>query len=334
MIDRPKALALWFVVYLIVAVAASAAPAAAERVRVKLDGPIRGEHAIFFVARDKGYLKSEDVEMVVEEGGPALNTLLLLGRSRFEFGFTDLPSLIVARAQGLPVQALAVVNQTSPLALVALKGTGLTKPQDLERKTVGVQPDTPGFIFYSTLLVANRLDRAKIQEIPMPRPYISGLLAKKAQVVPGEIGGEIPALEAAVGGASELEILRGIDWGYDVLGGGLITSLRLLRVHPALARRFTRAYLRAFRDVIADPREAVAILVRSLPALAVRSDLLLRQLEASIPTFSSEDTKAHGLGWNPPDRWQHTHDALLRAKIIPSPINPITALYTNEFLGP
>ena len=334
MIHRPKALALWFVVYLVGGVAASADPAAAERVRVKLDGPIRGEHAIFFVARDKGYLKSEDVEMVVEEGGPALNTLLLLGRSKFEFAFTDLPSLIVARTLRLPVQALAVVNQTSPMALVALKGTGLTKPQDLENKTVGVQPDTPSFIFYGTLLAANRLDRAKIREIPMPRPYMSGLLAKKAQVVPGDIGGEIPELAAAVGGADGLEILRGVDWGYDVLGGGLITSLRLLRVHPALARRFTRAYLRAFRDVIAEPREAVAILVRSQPTLAARSDLLLRQLEGSIPTFTSEDTKAHGLGWNPPNRWQLTHDALLRAKIISSPITPITALYTNEFVGP
>ena len=168
----------------------------------------------------------------------------------------------------------------------------------------------------------------------MQRPYAPMLLAKKIQVMPGEIGGEISALEAAVG-AQGLEILRGTDWGYDVLGGGLFTSFRLLRAAPDVAHRFTRAYLRAFRDVIDQPKEAVAILVKSHPALADRSDLLLRQLEAGIrSTFTSDDTQAHGLGWNPPERWQHTHDTVLRAGIIAKPIDPVTSLYTNVFLGP
>jgi NitT/TauT family transport system substrate-binding protein len=322
-----------FGVVLVIGVAL-ADPAAADRVRVKLDGPIRGEHAVFFVARDKGYLESENIEMIVEEGGPALNTMLLVGQGKFEFGFADLPSLIVARVLNVPVRGLAVVNQKSPLALVALKGTGITKPQSLEGKVVGVDEGTPSFLFYGTLLAANRIDRAKITEVPIPRPYWSLLFAKKAQVVPGEIGGEISELQAAVGSGDGLEILRAVDWGYDVLGGGLVTSFRLLNTYPALARRFTRAYLRAFRDVIDRPREAVAVLVKGRPALAARSDILLRQIEASIPTFTSDDTKAHGLGWNPPDPWQLTHDALLRAKIIPAPISPATGLYTNEFLGP
>ena len=317
-------------------VAALAGPACAERVRVrvKLDGPLRGEHAIFFVARDKGYLQAEGVEMVIEEGGPALNTLLIVSQSKFEFGFADLPSLVLARAAGVTVRALAVVSQKSPWSLVALKGTALATPRDLEGKVVGVDPGTPSFIFYRALLAAHRVDRAKITEVPMTRPYPAMLLTRKIQVMPAEIGGEIPELEGAVG-AQGLEILRGTDWGYDVLGGGLFTSLRLLKAAPDVARRFTRAYLRAFRDVIDQPREAVAILVRSHPALAERADLLLRQLEAGIrSTFTSEDTKAHGLGWNPPERWQHTHDTLLRAGIIAKPINPVTSLYTNEFLGP
>lgn len=59
-----------------------AQPAQAERVRVKLDGAIRGEHAAFYVAREKGYLRAENIEMtVVEEGGPASNTLYVVART-------------------------------------------------------------------------------------------------------------------------------------------------------------------------------------------------------------------------------------------------------------
>jgi NitT/TauT family transport system substrate-binding protein len=146
---------------------------------VKLDGPIRGEHAVFFVAKDKGYLSAENIEMTVEAGGPALNTLLLVSHGQFEVGFADLPSLIVARTTGLQVRALAVLNQHTPLALVALKATGLGTPRDLEGKTVGIGDGAPGWLFYRTLLVAHGIDRAKITEVPLAPPYLPALVARK-----------------------------------------------------------------------------------------------------------------------------------------------------------
>jgi NitT/TauT family transport system substrate-binding protein len=303
-------------------------PAQAERVRVKLDGAIRGEHAAFYVAREKGYLRAENIEMtVLEEGGPALNTLFVVSQNRFEFGFADLPSLIVARAFEVQVRALAVVNQRSQLALVARGDTSLSNPGDLAGKTIGVEDGTPSYLFYRTLLAAHRIDRAKITEVPTPRPYLSSLLAGKAQVVPAEVGGELSD-------GTGFKILRAADWGYDVLGGGLFTSVRLLRVNPGLARRFTRAYLRALRDVIDQPKDAIAILVKGVPAVAGQADELLRQLEASIPSFTTVDTVKHGLGWNPPERWQHTHDTLLRAGLVRATAIPIPSLYTNEFIDP
>lgn len=174
---------------------------------------------------------------------------------------------------------------------------------------------------------AHGIDRRGIREIPIPRPYPASLLGGKAQVVPGEEAGEIAAGDG-------LEMLRAADWGYDVLGGGLFTSLRLLRINPGLARRFTRAYLRALRDVIDQPKDAIAVVVKSVPAVAGQADMLRRQLEASIPSFTSADTARHGLGWNPPDRWRHTHDTLLRAGLLRATAMPIPALYTNEFIDP
>ena len=306
------------------------ARADAERVRIKLDGEIRGEHAAFHVARDKGYFREVDIEVtVLDEGGPALNTLYVVSQGRYEFGLADLPSLIVARSQGVQVRALAALNQRSPLVMVALKGTGLRTPRDLVGRTVGVEEGTPASLFYGALLATHRIDRTTIREVPMPRPYLPLLTGGKAQVVPSEIGGELAHLPD-----NAVEILRGPDWGYDVLGAGLFTSQRLLRVNPGLARRFVGAYLRALRDVIDQPKEAIAVLGRSVPALAGRSDVLLRQLEVSLPTFTSEETVRRGLGWNPPERWQHTYDTLARAGLLRVPIASVAALYSNEFIGP
>ncbi len=60
--------------------------------------------------------------------------------------------------------------------------------------------------------------------------------------------------------------------------------------------------------------------------------MLLRQLEADVRyTFTSADKKAHGLGWNPPGRWQVTHGTLLRLGVIGRPVSSPDALYTNDF---
>ena len=62
-----------------------------------------------------------------------------VGNGDAEFGFGDLPTLAVARSQGVPVVALVAVNQNSPLAMLALASKfKLNKPQDLKGLNIGV----------------------------------------------------------------------------------------------------------------------------------------------------------------------------------------------------
>jgi len=314
--------------------AAPPAAAAADAVKVRLDWVLRGDHAIFFVAMEKGYYRAADVSVErVDPGTGSVDTLGRVGRGEYEFGFADLPTLAVARAGGAPVTAVAVVNQRSPLALVALRGTGLRTPKDLEGKVVGVDRTGSTYVFYRALLAANRVDGSRITEVPVPVPYEDWLLDRKVEVIVGYLDAEIPELEARAGGAGSLEIVPGADHGYDLLGSGLVAGEALVRTRGELARRFTRAYLRAFRDVLANPREAVAIMVKHRPDVADKRDVLLRQLDADVRgSFTSADTRAHGLGWNPPGRWQVTWGTLVRLGVLDAAPSPPAGLYTNDFL--
>lgn len=327
----------WLGITLAAAVAMGTAAAQAaelDKVKVRLDWLIRGNHAMFFVAKDKGHFKAQNIEMeLIHKGNGSLNTMTLVGTNQYDFGFGDLPTLTVAKAKGVPVVGLVVVNQRSPMALVALKGAGLKAPKDVEGKLYGIQPSGSTAIFYQALMAANHVDRKKVTEVTVPVPYEAFLLAKKVQVIPGYVDAEIPELEARAGGVGSLEIVLGADHGYDLLGSGMLTSEKMIKEKPDLVRRFTRAYLRAFQDVINNPSEAVEILARNNPEVAEKKDVMLKQLEADIKhTFTSEDTKANGLGWNPPRKWQATHDTLLRLNVTEKAVSPVTALYSNEFL--
>ncbi len=91
------------------AVAVLAAPAlAADQVSVQLDWVVRGNHAMFFVAKEKGYFAQNGIEVTeIRKGTGSPDAMRLVANGNAEFGFGDLPTLAVARSQNVPVVALA-----------------------------------------------------------------------------------------------------------------------------------------------------------------------------------------------------------------------------------
>ena len=60
--------------------------------------------------------------------------------------------------------------------------------------------------------------------------------------------------------------------------------------------------------------------------------MLLKQLQADIrATFTSDDTKAHGLGWMSQAAWQSTVDVLKQQGAITADV-AADSLFTDKFL--
>ncbi len=96
---------------------------------MQLDWVVRGNHAMFFVAKEKGYFAKQGIDVTaIHRGTGSPNAMRLVGNGNAEFGFGDLPTLAVARSQDVPVVALAAVNQNSPLAMLALAKQASSSP--------------------------------------------------------------------------------------------------------------------------------------------------------------------------------------------------------------
>lgn len=310
------------------------AAAAADKVSVQLDWVVRGNHAMFYVAREKGYFAAQGIDVTdIQKGTGSPNAMRLVGNGNAQFGFGDLPTLAVARSQQVPVVALAAVNQRSPLGFISLaKSTPLKTPADLKGLNLGIHPAGSTYIFFKAFLAANGLSERDVNISSVSPPYESYLLLGRVQAVPGYIDAEVPELEAKAGGPGSLSILLGADFGYDIYGSGLFTSQALIKDNPDLVRRFTAAYLKAFADVVADPAGAAAIVAKAVPGYAGKEQVLLEQLEADIKsTFNSPETKTHGLGWMTKDTWQKTVDLLLAQGALKTPI-AVDEAFTDAFL--
>jgi NitT/TauT family transport system substrate-binding protein len=310
-----------------------AAAQAADRVTVQLDWVIRGSHAMVFVADQKGYFREQGIEIAaVRTGTSSSDALDLVGADRANFGFADLPTLAVARERGVRVVALVAVNQNSPLAMIALaKQKTLTSPQDLKGLNIGVQPAGSTYVFLKAFLAANGMGLADIKETSLATPYENDLLSGKVDAVPGYIDAEVPVLEARSGGRGSLSILLGSDFGYKVLGSGLFTSHRMIAERAGLVRRFVKAYVKAFGDVLENPEAAADSIIRA-KIDAPPKDVLLKQLEADLEhTFLNAQTKEHGIGWMSGDQWRETARVLAGQGVLDKPAE-IDGAYDTRFL--
>ena len=284
----------------------SAGANATETVTVQLDWVVRGDHAMFFVAREKGYFAREGIEVeAIRRGTGSSDALRMVGGGGAQFGFADLPTLLIARAQGVPALALVAVNQKSPLAVISIASKHrLEKPADLKGLNIGIHPAGSTYIFFKAFLAANGMTLQDVTQSSVSPPYENYLLLGRVDAVPGYLDAEVPELEAKAGGPGSLSILQGADYGYVAYGSGVFTSEKLAKEKPGLVGGFVKAYSAAFADVIGDPGAAVDIVIKANPEYAGKRDVLLAQLHADISaTMFGPDTATHGVGWISPEHW-------------------------------
>src|ERR1041385_3263023 len=108
-----KTLALAFV--LLLAGAAHAQPA---KLSFRLNWTASGEHAPFFVARDKGFYAEEGLEVEILDGSGSTTTLQLAANAKNPVGYADAASVMRGIANGMPGKAVGGPLQQSPRAFI------------------------------------------------------------------------------------------------------------------------------------------------------------------------------------------------------------------------
>ena len=297
---------------------------AADDVSVQLDWLVRGNHAMFFVAKEKGYFSQAGINVTaIRKGTGSTDALKLVANGNADFGFSDLPTLQVGRSQSLPVVALVAVNQESPLAMISIKDKHpMSKPADMKGMNLGVHPSGSTYVFLKSFFAKNNLNLADFKQSTVAPPYENMLILGRVDLVPGYIDAEVPELEAKAGGPGSLSILLGADYGYNAYGSGVFTSEKMIADKPDVVQRFVTAYLQAFKFVVDNPQEAVDIVVRANPEYKGKEETLLKQLNADIKsTFFSAYTKLHGIGVISDKQWKETAQVLQEQGILPATFN-------------
>src|SRR5947207_477823 len=105
----------------IAAVAAFGVPARAqapEPFQFRLNWTLYGEHAPFFVARDKGFYKEEGLEVEILEGSGSTTVAQLVSNQTNPVAYVDAATMMRGVGAGMPIKAVGVTLQQSPMAFI------------------------------------------------------------------------------------------------------------------------------------------------------------------------------------------------------------------------
>lgn len=290
---------------LALALSATTLPAQAQEtpIRFQLDWRFEGPAAFFLWPVAKGYFKDEKLNVTVDAGSGSGNAVNRVASGAYEMGFADLAALMEFHANNptapnKPVAVMMVYNNT-PAAVFSLKKSGINKPQDLAGKKLGAPVFDAGRRGFPIFQKANSI--GAVNWISMDPPLRETMLAKgDVDAITGFYFTSLLNLEARGVKAEDVSVMAYPQFGVKLYGNAIIVSEKFLKEKPDAVKAFLRAFSKAAKDIVNNPKAGVAV-VKERDGI-INAELEERRLRLAIQSaIATADARTEGFGnVNPP----------------------------------
>ena len=279
----------------------------------------------WMLAQAKGYYKAEglDVKFVAGRGGVDVAKQVGAGNAVIGGAIGDTP--IIARAQGIPVKAVAVLGSGSLMQLVSHKDEHIESPRELKGKTVTVLAYTDT-TYYALLGMLSKVGLTKADvniQAAGPAGVWQQFAAKKAVAMAG-----VPDwITAATEAGAQVDILPA-DVYFKSMAQAILASDETIQKNPQLVQKLVRATLKGMRDIMANPKAAAAAYVAHVPAHKGKE----ASIEATFAMYNKYVYAGQKLpGTMDEQRLGELQKFYVDNGVVPSAA-PLKDLYTNQFV--
>ena len=288
---------------LLTAVAGAAAlvclPARAQDTPIKfqLDWRFEGPAALFLLPEARGYFKAEKLAVTIDAGNGSGGAVTRVASGAYDMGFADLAALMEFQANNpgapKPVAVMMVYNDT-PAVVLALKKSGIKAPADLKGRKLGAPVFDAGRKAWPIFAKANGI--TDVTWTAMDPTLRETMLARgDIDAITGFSFTSLLNLEARGVKAADVVVLPYPEFGVKLYGNAVIVSDAFLKRNPEAVKAFLRAFTKGMKDVIADPKAAIAT-VKARDGL-IDAALEERRLKLALDaTVLTANAKAEGFG--------------------------------------
>ncbi|WP_051472264.1 ABC transporter substrate-binding protein [Patulibacter minatonensis] len=310
-------------------VAGTSKPPAAK-LSLLLDYLPNADHAGIFQAQSSGAFTKAGLDVDVKTPDDPATVLKLVETGKVDVGISYEPEVLLARAQGQNVVAIAGVVQRPLTSLISLPKAGIAKPADLEGKTVGTAGIPYQNAYLDTIAKSAGISPSSIKRVDVGFNLDQALVSGK--------------VDATLGGFWNVE---GVELQQkkrdpritpvDKLGVPSYAELVLVARGDTLTkkessiRRLVRAIGQGYQVVRKNPSEGVN------PLLKANEDLDPKLQEAAVAKtvdafFPTGKNAKQPWGWLDTDQWADYAQWMLQNGLLKKQL-PLDNVVTTDFLA-
>ncbi len=280
----------------------------------------------WMLAQAKGYYKAEglDVKFVTGRGGVDVAKQVGAGNAVIGGAIGDTP--IIARAQGIPVKAVAVLGAGSLMQMVTHKDLHIESPRELKGRTATVLAYTDT-TYYALLGMMSKVGLTKADvniQAAGPAGVWQQFAARKADAMASTPDWTVTVMEMG----AQVDILPA-DVYFKSMAQAILASDETIQKNPQLIQKLVRATLKGMKDIMTNPKEAAAAYVAHVPTHKGKEASIEKMFEMYNKYVYANQKQ---IGMMDEQRLGELQKFYVANGVVPSAA-PLKDLYTNQFVG-
>jgi len=294
-------------------------------VSLRLDYLAAGSQAPFFLALERGYYKSEGLNVNILDGQGSSVTVQQVGSGANTFGWASMPAFAEGTASGIPVKSVAMITSKSTYAVFVPKSSSIHGLSGLYGKTVLVAEGTADLSIFKAMLTLNHIDTSRINittlgEGVLERDYVAGQ---------GDaLVGQVPYGQPAIAARPSRELLFA-KYGFNLQDYGLIAQNSYIQSHPKIVKEFVAGSVKgwaAAKNAYAAAEALKKYRPQADVSAAKQQDALYRQF------IFSKATRGQPIGCASPSDWKTGLKILKETHDLTGNIKNLGRFFTNQFV--
>lgn len=291
--------------------------------------------AQFPLAAEKGYWKSEGLDVTVDRGAGSATSVQRVVSGAYDLAYADMGTVIKWNLEnpGREIQAVYIAEDGFPLVAVALKKSGIAKPKDLEGRRMGAPSFDGGRQMFPVFAKVNGIDTSKIVWISMDANLREQMLARgEVDAITGFITSAVPSLNALGVKTADLTVMRYDAYDLNGHGNAVIATREFIEKNPKTVAAFVKGLNRGMKHLVAQPADAIAALKTRDPLINTgvetqRLSLYIKEL------LLTRNVRENGFSAVYPPKLLREIDSVAAAFGARSTVTP-ASVYTDRFLPP
>ena len=305
-----------------------------EKFPFRLNWTLYGEHAPFFVAREKGFYAQEGLEVEIQEGSGSTTVAQLVASSNSPVAYVDAATMMRGVTNGMPIKAVGVTLQQSPMAFIYRADAARpTKISEIKGSRIALTAGDASLTIFTAFMgkIGMKLEDVQMITVANPQGKEQAVLNKQADALLGYFMDQGPRMQLQTGikmGWTRLYDLGGVT----TLSSAVIANNNWLKdaKNQDLLRRFLRASQRGWQHAYDNRAEAAELFRKAAPAFT--QEIALLEVDGTMSIIRTERTKGKAIAWSDIGDWRDTQDLLAKfAKLTPQA--DVNTYFTNEYLS-